>query len=61
MKQSIQEIIDKGNLSPGLEKKIQSYAAYEKRYLSGKGGRVFGGTAMKIYEAEIIARANEEA
>ncbi len=55
MRRNIQAIIDKGNLSPGLEQKIEQYKIFEQRYLSGEGDVIFGLKGLDKYEDEIIA------
>ena len=55
MRRRIQEIIDKGNLSPALKEKIESYKKFEKGYFSGEGDVIGGIMAIDSYEREIVA------
>jgi len=60
MRQRIEAIINKGNLSLELQKKIENYKRFEERYLDGEGDVISGIKIMDRYEQEIVALYQKE-
>lgn len=54
MRQSVQKIVNKGNLSSELAKLIEKYEAFEKAFFNGEGGAIHGIRIMDKFENKII-------
>lgn len=61
MRRRIQEVIEGGNLSEEISKKIEEYKKFEESFFAGEGDAILGVGRMDEMEEEIVALSKKEA